>query len=342
MEFALIGASAFILSVILTPLAIKTAFAFGIVDKPLTKLKKHSNAMPYLGGAAMYLAFIITVTASKLIMEGTVKGVYGIVIGASIMTVMGLVDDIKRLNPYIKLGGQLLVALLIIKADMHIKFMDSNIINHILTVLWIVGITNALNIIDIMDGLASGVAAVASVAFFIVALLAGRVNDMIPAMALFGAVSAFLIYNRPPAKIYMGDAGSLFLGFVLAAIALNESYSRVNYIAVLAPILILGVPIFDTFLVMFLRMRKGLLPIYGSDDHLAQRLVMIGFSRKQATVFLVLLTAALSAVAITTTFLTIGASLVIYLIVAFAALMLAMLVTSVDMKDFHKVYKKRK
>ena len=165
---------------------------------------------------------------------------------------------------------------------------------------------------------------------------------MVPAIALFGALAAFLFYNRPPAKIYMGDAGSLFLGFMMAALALNESYSRVNYIAVLSPILILGVPIFDTFLVMFIRIRKGMLPIYGSDDHLAQRLVMIGLSKPKAVLFLIALTAVLSVLAVVSTFMTIKDALILYLGIAVAAILFAMLVMSVDMKDYHKVHHKRK
>lgn len=342
MEYIIIGISSFILGLIFVPLAMKAAFKFNILDIPSTKLKKHEKPVPYLGGIAIFLAFIIPVVTAKFILHETFRGIIGIITGAFIMTVVGLIDDIKNLKPVTKLIFQLLVALIIIKVNMNIKFMDNNIFNYILTILWVVGITNAMNIIDIMDGLAGGVAAVASLAFFVIAYLAGRVNDMIPAIALFGAVCAFLIYNKPPAKIYMGDAGSLFLGFMMAALALNESYSRVNYIAVLSPILILGVPIFDTFLVIFLRIKKGLLPIYGSDDHTAQRLVMLGFSKPKATLFLIILTAFLSTIAIISTFLSLSAALVLYLSISFLALMFAMLIMSVDMTEYHKIYKKRK
>jgi UDP-GlcNAc:undecaprenyl-phosphate GlcNAc-1-phosphate transferase len=342
MEYFIIGISSFILGLIFVPLAIKVAFKFNILDVPSTKLKKHEKPIPYLGGVAIFLAFIIPVAVVKFVLHQTFHGIIGIVTGAIIMVIVGLVDDIKNLKPVTKLIFQFLVALILIKVNMNIKFMEHNIFNFILTILWVVGITNSMNLIDIMDGLAGGVAAVASIAFFVIAYLAGRVNDMIPAIALFGAVCAFLIYNKPPAKIYMGDAGSLFLGFMMAALALNESYSRVNYVAVLSPILILGVPIFDTFLVIFLRIKKGLLPIYGSDDHTAQRLVMLGFSKPKATLFLIILTAFLSTVAIISTFLSLSASIVLYLSISFLALMFAMLIMSVDMTDYHKIHKKRK
>jgi UDP-GlcNAc:undecaprenyl-phosphate/decaprenyl-phosphate GlcNAc-1-phosphate transferase len=341
MIYAIIGISSFILGLILTPLAMKTAFKTGVLDRPVTKLKKHKGPMPYLGGVAIFLAFAIPVITVKIIMHQDIHGVIGILLGGTLMMLVGLFDDIKNLTPYAKLVMQVIVAGLIIKANMHIKFMDNNIVNMALTVLWVVGISNAMNLLDIMDGLAAGVAAVASLAFFIVAMLSGRINDMIPAMALFGAVAAFLVYNKPPAKIYMGDAGSLFLGFMMAVLALNESYSRTNVVAVISPILILGVPIFDVMLVMMIRMGRGALPIYGSDDHTAQRLVMMGLSKPAAVLFLVSVTILLSALAIMSTFLSVSSAIVLYLGVAWAGMMFAMLVASVDMSKYHSVHNKR-
>jgi len=342
MEQLLIGGSAFLLGLILTPLAIKAAFRYGILDRPVTKLKKHKQPMPYLGGVAIFLAFAAPVITAKIIMHQDIHGVIAILVGGFLMMLVGLFDDIKNLTPYAKLVMQVVVAGLIIKANMHIKFMDNNIVNMALTVLWVVGISNAMNLLDIMDGLAAGVAAVASLAFFMAAMLSGRINDMIPATALFGAVAAFLVYNKPPAKIYMGDAGSLFLGFMMAALALNESYSRTNVVAVISPVLILGVPIFDVMLVMMIRIGKGKLPIYGSDDHTAQRLVMMGLSKPLAVLFLVCVTVLLSALAIMSTFLSVPKAIVLYLGVAWAGMMFAMLVASVDMKDYSKVQKLRK
>ena len=341
MEYAVIAVTAFILGLILTPVAMKVAVKTGIMDRPVSKLKKHKAPVPYLGGLAIYLSFILPVIGAKFLMHGELKGVFGIIIGATIIMLMGLIDDIKNLSPYVKLAVQLVVALIILRVNMNIKFMDNNILNAMLTVIWIVGVTNAMNLIDIMDGLAGGVSAVAALAFFIIAMLANRINDMVPAIALFGALCAFLIYNKPPAKIYMGDTGSLFLGFMMASLALNESYSRNNIIAVLSPLLILGVPLFDTFLVMFLRLRKGILPIYGSDDHLAQRLVMIGLTKAATVFFLVCLTAILSALAIVSIFLNADGALVLYLTIAFAALFFAMIVMSVDMTKYHKAAGKK-
>jgi UDP-GlcNAc:undecaprenyl-phosphate GlcNAc-1-phosphate transferase len=341
MENVYIAISSLILGLVFTPLAIKAAFKFGVLDRPVTHLKKHEKAMPYLGGVAIYLAFIIPVVTAKLIMNQTPHGVIGIIAGATIIMAMGLFDDIRPLGPVVKLIIQLLVAAIMIKADIHIKFIANPFVNNALTVLWIVGITNALNLLDIMDGLAGGVAAVASLAFFLVAMFAGRVNDMIPAIALFGASAGFLYYNRPPAKIYMGDAGSLFLGFMLSALALNESYSKINVMAVLSPILILGVPIFDTFLVSVIRIRKGMLPIYGSNDHSSQRLVMMGLTKPQAVLTLVAATAVLSAIAILSTFLSFSAAILLYLGAAFLAIFAAFFIGTVDMTDYHKVHKKK-
>jgi len=342
MEYLIIFMTAFVLCFIFVPLAMKIAYRFNILDKPITKLKKHSKPVPYLGGVAIYFSFVITVITAKLFLHQTFHGVIGILIGCTLMFVVGLIDDIRNLSPYIKLFFQFLASLVLLKVNLHIRFMDENVLNYILTVLWVIGVTNAFNIIDIMDGLSGGVALVASFAFFIVAFIAGRINDMIPAIALAGALIPFLFFNKPPAKIFMGDAGSLFIGFLLATLALNGGYSRVNNIAVLSPVLILGVPIFDTFLVMLMRIAKGRLPIYGSDDHLAQRLVMIGFSKPRAVLFLVLLTTILSFVAIISTFLKQDGAFILYLFVLICAMMFAMIVTTVDMRHYHKIHRKRK
>src|ERR1035437_1583473 len=342
MQYAIIGIASFILGLVFVPLAMKAAFKTGVIDRPNTQLKKHKSPVPYLGGIAIYLAFVIPVIAAKIIMHQQLYGVVGILAGATIMMVMGLIDDVKNLKPVTKLAVQLIVALILLKVNMNIKFMDHNLLNMFITVIWVVGVTNAVNLIDIMDGLAGGVTAVASLAFFAVAFLSGRVNDMIPAIALFGALAAFLVYNRPPAKIYMGDAGSLFLGFMMASLALNESYSRNNYIAVLSPIIILGVPIFETFMLIVIRLSKGILPIYGTNDHLAQRLVMIGLTKPRAVLFLITLTLVLSIMAVVSTLLSMSGALVLYLFIAAAAFMFAMLIMAVDMKDYHKVHKKRK
>ncbi|HRU38867.1 MAG TPA: MraY family glycosyltransferase [Candidatus Goldiibacteriota bacterium] len=341
MEFALTALASFLLGLLFTPLAIWTAHRIDILDRPVTKLKKHEKPVAYLGGVAVFLAFIIPVLAFKIIMHETLHGVLAIVMGGTLMMGVGLIDDVKNLTPYAKLVMQFVVAGLILKANMHIKFMDNNIINIALTVLWIVGVSNAMNLIDIMDGLAAGVSAVACAAFFAVAFLAGRVNDMLPAAALFGAVTAFLIYNKPPARIYLGDAGSLFLGFTLAAIALNESYTRTNVVAVLSPVLILGVPIFEVILVTMIRIGKGVLPIYGTDDHAAQRLVMLGMSKPQSVLFLVCATAVLSGLAVYSTFLSLSGAIVLYLAVFAVVLMYAILLASVDMKKYHKIHRKR-
>jgi UDP-GlcNAc:undecaprenyl-phosphate GlcNAc-1-phosphate transferase len=341
MENIYILTASLLLGLILTPLAIKAAFKFGVLDRPVTHLKKHEHPVPYLGGAAIFAAFIIPVVTAKLILNQTPHGVIGIIAGAAIITILGLIDDIRPMGPAVKLFVELLVAGIMIKAGIHIKFIANPFVNNVLTILWIVGITNSMNLLDIMDGLAGGVAAVASLAFFFVAMFAGRINDMIPAIALFGAIVGFLFYNSPPAKIYMGDAGSLFLGFMLSALALNESYSKVNLMAVLSPVLILGVPIFDTMLVSLIRIKRGMLPIYGSNDHSSQRLVMMGLSKPQAVLTLVTATAALSAIAILSTFLSSGAAILLYLGTAVAAVVAAFFIGTVDMTDYHKVHRKK-
>ncbi|MBN1595809.1 undecaprenyl/decaprenyl-phosphate alpha-N-acetylglucosaminyl 1-phosphate transferase, partial [candidate division FCPU426 bacterium] len=156
----------------------------------------------------------------------------------------------------------------------------------LLSLFWVVGVTNAMNLIDIMDGLAAGVSLIAAAVFFIIAMQNGRYNDMYIVAALGGAVLGFLPYNFPRARIYLGDTGALLLGFVLSSVAMGESYSRMNPLAVLAPILILGVPIFDTLFIMFLRHRRGVSMFRGSPDHLALRLVKLGVDKKRTVLLL--------------------------------------------------------
>lgn len=281
MKYLFIFISSFLLGLIFTPICIKVANRFNILDKPDANLKKHEKPIPYLGGVSIFLAFFITLFVHKMVTTHTLKGLIGIIVGASLIFLLGLIDDIRKLSVPFKLSVQVLSAVVLIICGIKIKFLGNEFINIIFTVLWIVGVTNAFNLIDIMDGLAGGVTLIASITYFIIGLEGGKLFSPLASLSLGGSILGFLVYNFPPAKIFMGDAGSLFIGFTLAALSITESYSFTNNLAVLTPILILGVPIFDTLFVMWMRWRQGKPVYFGSPDHFPLRLLKVGLSKKQ-------------------------------------------------------------
>jgi UDP-GlcNAc:undecaprenyl-phosphate GlcNAc-1-phosphate transferase len=254
----------------------------GIMDHPDKRLKKHRNPTPYLGGVAIFLAFAGAVMVVKLVHAGTPRGVVGIMAGATIVFLVGLVDDVRPFKPWTKLGFQVLAAIVPICFGVHIKFIDNPWGYIPLTIFWIVGITNAFNLLDVMDGLSSGIAMIAAACFWAISASTGRMNDAIMAASIAGACGGFLFYNRPSARIFMGDAGSLFLGFSLGAVAIGLGYSQKTELGVLAPLMILGVPIFETLFLMAIRWQAGKPVMHGSPDHIALRLRKMGFSTWQA------------------------------------------------------------
>ena len=266
-----------ILSLYLTPLMRRAALQFGIVDHPDGKLKKHKKTMPYLGGIAIYLAFLLALAFSFT--PEFNKEVLGLLLAGTIVLLLGFIDDLGFLKTWVKFAGQLIAVLVLVKSGIFIKLVFlPTYVSIPLTFLWLVGMINAFNIIDVMDGLAAGVAFFASVAFFCVALLNGRIMISIVAITLAGSLLGFLRYNVNPAKIYMGDTGSMFLGLMIGAMAMIGSYTDKNFLGFLAPLAILGIPIFDTLQVTVARWRKGI-PFYrGSPDHYALRLRTAGLS----------------------------------------------------------------
>jgi UDP-GlcNAc:undecaprenyl-phosphate GlcNAc-1-phosphate transferase len=267
----------FILSLYLTPVMRRAALQFGIVDKPDGKLKKHKKPMPYLGGIAIYLAFLLALALSFT--PEFNKEVLGLLLSGTIVLLLGFIDDLGFLKTWVKFAGQLVAILVLVKSGIFIKliFIPTYVCIP-LTFLWLVGMINAFNIIDVMDGLAVGVAFLACVAFFCVALLNGRMMIAIVAITLAGSLLGFLRYNFSPARIYMGDAGSMFLGLMIGALAMIGSYTDKNNFGFLAPAVILGIPIFDMLQVIVARWYKGI-PFYrGSPDHYALRLQATGLS----------------------------------------------------------------
>lgn len=263
------------LSLYLTPIVIEAALKYDIVDRPDGKLKTHDRPTAYLGGLAVYLAFLFTLALTF----DFSSDVLGILLAGSMLVMLGVIDDLRPLGPGLKLLGQAVAVFVLMRAGLYIKIaVLPPGIAFVLTFFWLMSTINAFNIIDIMDGLASGVACIASAMLFIVAVINRQTMMSILTVSLCGALIGFLRYNKRPARIYLGDAGSMLLGLTLGALAMMGHYSERNPVGYFAPLLILGVPLFDTAYVMFLRWRKGIPVIQGSPDHFALRLRRAGCS----------------------------------------------------------------
>ncbi len=271
----------FLLGLYLTPVVREAAIRFQIVDRPDGRLKKHGETVPYLGGLAVFLSFLVTLALTFTFD----REVLGLLLGGTLVLILGLIDDLGFLSPQVKLAGQLLAAFVLVKSGIRIQIVFlPDWIEIPLSVLWIVGITNAFNMIDIMDGLASGVACICALILFYVAVLNERPVIAIMAVSLAGALAAFLRYNFAPARIYLGDMGSLFIGCMLGSLAMIGSYTAQNRVSVLVPLLILGVPIFDVAFVSYVRWRRGMPVLLGSPDHFALRLRKWRLSTRQTVV----------------------------------------------------------
>jgi UDP-GlcNAc:undecaprenyl-phosphate/decaprenyl-phosphate GlcNAc-1-phosphate transferase len=282
--------SATAISLLLTPLMRWAAIRLNILDHPHSDVKTHKLPIPYLGGVAIAIALAYTLTWARLVSNfptGTLRALRGIFLGSAVIMVLGLVDDIKPkgLGYRFKFLVQVVAALCLISFGIRIQFITPAWVAKLLTIVWVVGVINAFNIVDIMDGLASGLGVLASLGFFFISLPSEQIYVNFAAIALAGALLGFMPFNFSTRfKIFMGDSGSLLLGFMMAALSLGTSYTRANNAGLFAPILILGIPLYDTVLVSILRLRKGMSPFIGSHDHFALRLERYGLYREEILV----------------------------------------------------------
>lgn len=278
-------AAAFLVALAATPLAIRIAHKFNIVDIP-NQRKVHRTPTPRIGGIAIYLAFVV---GSLLLMEYT-RQVAALLVAGSIVFATGFIDDVKNISPKYKLLGQVIAALVLVYAGFTVRFItnpfDGSIISLgifavPLTVIWLVGISNAVNLIDGLDGLSSGVSAIAALSTAVVCLSQGLYVAAALAGVLAASAAGFLPWNFNPAKTFMGDCGALFLGFVLGALALMGLAKGATVVSVFIPFIILGFPVFDTFCAIIRRLflRK---PIFEADKmHLHQTLLSLGLTQRQ-------------------------------------------------------------
>lgn len=294
--FMLIFATALIFAIGGTPLAKRIAVRVGAVDRPGAH-KIHTSPIPLLGGLAIYGAFLIALLlfADRFY----VPQLIGIVVGATWVSLLGIWDDHVGLGVGLKLGGQVFGALILIATGLTADVFHQPLIDILITLIWVVGITNAMNLLDNMDGLSGGVAACAAAFFVLIASLNGQYLVGSLAAALLGASVGFLIYNFNPASIFMGDTGSLFLGFILAAVGLKLRFTgHPDIVTWLTPVLVLGLPIFDTSLVVVSRLRRRLNPLtHGGTDHLSHRLRAKGFTARETVLSLYLVSVILGVLA---------------------------------------------
>ncbi len=284
---------ALLLSLYGVPIARQAALKYGIVDAPDGRLKHQKEPVPYFGGLAIYLAFLMSLAFTFEFRQD----VLGIILGATIVVMLGLIDDFGVLSPTTKLIGQLLAVFVLIKSGIRIQIAAlPEWLDLALTVLWMVGLINAFNLLDIMDGLSAGIGAISATCLLLAALLQGDQVIAFMLAALIGSLVGFLKYNWQPARIYMGDTGAMFIGLLLGAMAMIGQFPSAHPLSLLTPVFILGIPIFDTLFVMYIRYQRGLPIFLGSPDHIALRLRHWGMSTKHIVIVSYLATAAVGAV----------------------------------------------
>ena len=270
-----------------TPVVRSLARRIGFLDRPAGR-KLQKAPIPLMGGLAIYAGVVVAIL---ILGQSYLPELASILIGATVVSLLGLWDDRVELPALAKLAGQLLAAggLVLAGVQVRLGFLPPWV-NVILTIAWITGISNAINFLDNMDGLAGGVSAVAAAFLMVIAAMNGQYLVSSFAAAVFGASLGFLFFNSNPATIFMGDAGSLFLGFTLAALGIKLRFpDNINIVTWMVPVLVMGVPIFDTALVIISRLRRRVNPFTtAGKDHTSHRLVRRGLTQREAVLILYL------------------------------------------------------
>jgi UDP-GlcNAc:undecaprenyl-phosphate/decaprenyl-phosphate GlcNAc-1-phosphate transferase len=291
--FALVG---FALGLVLTLVCERAAPRLGLVARP-TADRWHRTVVPMMGGVAIVLGTVLP----TLVAASSNRNLVILTVTALAMAVVGFVDDVRRLNAQAKLLAQIVLSAVLLLFGLELQLTGSRLVDVFITLFWLVGITNAFNLLDNMDGLAATIAIVVASFRLLFAYSDGDTAGMQVTAAFIGAVAAFLVRNFPPAKIFMGDAGSLFVGFFLAGLSLvssDRAYSRGVAAVLVIPVLLLLIPIFDTAFVTLTRLLAGRSPAVGGRDHTSHRLVAIGLSERRAVLLFAVLSAASGGVAL--------------------------------------------
>ena len=287
-QFLLLGAATFLLVGGLTPVMRKIALKIGAVDRPNLERKTQKEPVPYLGGVAIAIGITVASFGALLYSDfstETFNRALSVLLPAILISAMGLYDDLRGLEPWPRLVAQsiagIVVAIYLIRNDILGQAFNSQIIDYAVTIVWVVGICNSINFFDNLDGGASGTVAVISIFLFAIAFNQGQLLVSALAVVTAGATLGFLIWNKTPAKIYMGDAGALFLGIIIAVLTIRldpEVGPQSRALAI--PLLLMAVPILDTTTVVISRLARGISPFTGGRDHLSHRLMRKGLDRK--------------------------------------------------------------
>lgn len=295
-----------VVSFLATPLVKTLAYKVGAIDVPKDNRRMHKVPIPRLGGLAIFLAFLL----STLVFADIDRQMQGILLGAVMIVVLGVMDDIMALKALPKLLVQIAAAGVAVYYGCRIQFLSNpNVFSDMtyvnlgwlsvpITIIWIVAITNAVNFIDGLDGLAVGVSAISTASLIVIALMVAETNIAIILCALFGACLGFIPYNFNPAKIFMGDTGATFLGYILATLSVTGLFKMYAIISFAVPFLILGVPIFDICFAVLRRVAHGQSPMHADRGHIHHRLIDMGFSQKQSVAIAYMLTAILGLAAV--------------------------------------------
>ena len=315
-ELSLIGVVAaalivaLIVALVATPVVKSLAFKMGAMDVPKDNRRMHDHPIPRMGGLAIFLGFLLSV----LLFAEITPQLRGMLLGSVIIVVLGIFDDIYSLPAMFKFVVQIVAALVAVFSGNVIQtlsnpnifssdlYWDLGVLSIPVSVIWIVAITNAVNLIDGLDGLACGVSTISSMTLLVISLVVSDAPAAILMAALAGSCIGFLPYNLNPAKIFMGDTGSTFLGYVLAVVSIQGLFKFYTIISFAVPFLMLGLPIFDTCFAFIRRIAHGQSPMHADRSHVNHRLIDMGFSQKQAVAVLYIISAilGLSAVVLTT------------------------------------------
>lgn len=298
---------ALVVSLLVTPLTKKLAVKLGVFDAPDAR-KVHKGMMTRLGGLGIYAGFL----AGFLVYGDFSRPMMGLLLSSTFVTAVGFYDDVKNISPKVKLLGQIIAALILMFFGVHLEFfsipftdqiIDLGIFGYFISLLWLAGVCNAVNLIDGLDGLASGVSAIAALSLGVVTYASGLTFVAVLCCILFGSIMGFLRWNFHPAHLFMGDCGSLLLGFLLAVFSLMGISEGVTLIGLAVPILILGVPILDTMFAIIRRKRNGK-PIFQADKgHFHHLLLSLGLSHRDTVLFIYAITFLFGAVAVLITIL---------------------------------------
>lgn len=293
-DYALVILTSFVIVGLLTPFFRRVAISRSILDAPSEQHKTHNSAIPYLGGLAIMVG-TLTVVYSALFFRQAQDSYFllssSVLIPAFLMGIMGLIDDIKKLEPMPRFITQnlsaLLTSIVIIKGNTFGSPTGSKLVDLLISMVWIVGITNSINFFDNVDGGASVTILCTSTALTFLTWSSQQMLLSALAATILGCVSGFFVWNRPPARIYMGDAGSLFLGTLIATLTIRLDPTPINKWASLSiPLLLLAVPFIDTTVAVLSRIRRGISPFQGGKDHLSHRILRLGFTKRQTLLIL--------------------------------------------------------